>query len=94
MSVDGELVGYLDFLMFHDTLYGHLMKKLYPDVPLHDAVALKLLLRPGKLSVGKHEVLVSKPGFLAQKATFNYPITSPEKTVLLFVQAKPEKGGS
>jgi hypothetical protein len=89
VSLDGKPVGRLDYLMLHDTWFDQLLKKLYPDSPAHDAVALNIAIRPDGLSKGEHEVSISKPGFADHVQTFTYPFEGPEETIYIVFAPQP-----
>ena len=89
VAVDGKPVGALDYLVLHGTWFDRVLKVLFPNSLSHDAVALNIVLSPGELTEGTHELSVSKPGYLPHIEAFSYPLPNAEKPLHVVVVPRP-----
>ena len=83
VALDGVEVGEMDYLMVHGTWFEAAMKKLYPDSPMDDIVALNIPIGPQGLSAGRHQVTVTKPGFVSESQAFEFPDPNGQEQVTL-----------
>jgi hypothetical protein len=85
--LDGVAVGRLEYLQTHGTWFEALMKRLYPDSPLHETVALNISLDPSRMSRGLHEARLEQPNGAPLVGTFTYPFAAGSQHCLLFPSA-------
>jgi hypothetical protein len=83
VTVDGTLRGALAHLDTPGTWFDSLLRRLYPDSPVHTVVVLNLFL-PSTIKAGVHDVRVTLPSGKALVGKFTYPFKPGEHHCLLF----------
>ena len=82
--LDGTVVGTLEHLQTHGTLFEAAMKRLHPDSPLPETVALNIPIVPSRMRVGVHEARLERSTRSPLVGAFSYPFISAERQCLLF----------
>ena len=100
VSIDGQKVGTLQYLMLHDTVLEKSLKKS-TDSPLFNSVALNVPINPTRSRSGVHRIRIEKPDRPSVEGEFTWPDPRGSKVQFLSVignslhnEAGPDAKGS